>query len=164
MGPHTDTADTRYQYDLPVRQRVTFPLADGNGSYTVKVMEEASGGMYGAVVDAAFNVSLSNEFAPFIRPNQYVNYSSSVSPNAIAEAQRQAGGEADPLKKVEKIYDFVVNSLTYDEAKAKTVQSGYLPAPDSALAEKKGICFNCFDYTMRPLWPGCSAARAYPAS
>lgn len=143
MGPNTNTADTRYQYDLPVQQWVTFPLSDGNGSYTVKVMEQnAATGKYAAVVDAAFNVTLTDEFAPFIRPNQYVNYSDTISPNTIAEAQRLAGGLTDPLKKVEAIYSFVVSNLTYDDAKAATVQSGYLPVLDTVLAQKKGICFD----------------------
>ncbi|MCI9444554.1 MAG: transglutaminase domain-containing protein [Oscillospiraceae bacterium] len=143
MGPNTNTAETRYTYDLPVQQWVTFPLSDGNGSYTVKVMEQnASTGKYAAVVDATFNVSLSNEFAPFIRPNQYVNYSDSVSPNTIAKAKELAGGESDPLKKVENIYNFVVSNLTYDDNKAATVQSGYLPVLDTVLSTKKGICFD----------------------
>ena len=143
MGPNTNTADTRYQYDLPVQQWVTFPLADGNGSYTVKVMEQnPSSGKYAAVVDATFNVSLSDEFAPFIRPNQYVNYSDSVSPNTIAKAKELCSGISDPLEKVGKVYDFVVKNLTYDDAKAATVQSGYLPVLDDVLAQKKGICFD----------------------
>lgn len=41
---YSNTADTRYQYDLPIKQCVTFPLADGNGSCSVKVMEEVSNG------------------------------------------------------------------------------------------------------------------------
>ena len=43
---------------------------------------------------------------------------------------------------MEKIYDYVVANLTYDKAKASSVQSGYLPVLDSVLASKKGICFD----------------------
>jgi len=145
MGPNTNTAETRYTYDLPVQQWVTFPLSDGNGSYTVKVMEQnASSGKYAAVVDATFNVSLSDEFAPFIRPNQYVNYSETVSPNTIAKAKELVDNAkaAEPLDKVKAIYEFVVSNLTYDEAKAATVQSGYLPVLDNVLSSKTGICFD----------------------
>ena len=147
MGPNTNTADTRYQYDLPVQEWVTFPLSDGNGSYTVKVMEQnASTGKYAAVVDASFKVSMTDEFAPFIRPNQYVNYSDEVSPNTIAKAQELAGSLTDPLEKVRAVYEFVVNNLTYDTAKAdkaaKGQLTGYLPVLDDVLAAKKGICFD----------------------
>ena len=142
MGPNTSTKDTRYQYDLPVQQWVTFPLSDGNGNYTVKVMEQKANGKYGAALDVSFAVTLTDEFAPFIRPNQYVNYSDSVSPNTVAKARELTQGLSDPLDKVKKVYEFVVNNLTYDDAKAASVQSGYLPALDSVLAAKKGICFD----------------------
>ena len=43
---------------------------------------------------------------------------------------------------MEKIYDYVVNTLTYDAKKAASVQSGYLPVLDDVLAAKTGICFD----------------------
>ncbi len=56
--------------------------------------------------------------------------------------RRRRNWLGDPLQKVEKIYDYVVANLTYDKAKASSVQSGYLPVLDSVLASKKGICFD----------------------
>ena len=49
---------------------------------------------------------------------------------------------SDDLKKVELIYDYTVGHLTYDKAKAASVQTGYLPDVDAVLASKKGICFD----------------------
>ena len=43
---------------------------------------------------------------------------------------------------VTAIYNYVINNLTYDTAKAQSVQSGYLPNVDVVLAQKKGICFD----------------------
>lgn len=131
---------TKYTYDLTAGAWTTFPLSDGNGNYTVTVFENTSGSKYAKVLNASFKASLSDEFAPFIRPNQYVDYS--AAPNTVKQAQSLAGGESDPLKKVEKIYDFVVKSLTYDQKKAETVKSGYLPVLDTVLSSKKGICFD----------------------
>ena len=143
MGPNTSDTDTRYTYDLPVQQWATFPLSDGSGSYTVKVLEQkADNGKYATVADVTFNVALSSETAPFLRANQYVNYSETVSPNTLAKAKELTEGLTDPLKKVEAVYNFVINNMTYDTEKAKTVPSGYLPVLDTVLAEKKGICFD----------------------
>ena len=142
MGPNTSTDSTRYQYDLPVGQWVTFPLSDGSGKYTVKVMEQKSNGKYGVALDASFNVALTDEFAPYIRPNQDVNYSDTVSPNTLAKAKELCDGVTDPLVKVSKVYEYVVKNLTYDKAKAENVKSGYLPVLDDVLAAKKGICFD----------------------
>ena len=99
-----------------------------------------TGNRYAAVLGASFGVELTSEFAPFIRANQYVNYS--VAPDSVTKAAELTDGEADPLKKVELIYDYVVKTITYDYNKAASVQSGYLPVLDQVLAEKKGICFD----------------------
>lgn len=131
---------TTYTYTLPAGEWATFPLSDGNGSYKVTVLENASGSKYAVVLSAGLQVTLKDEFAPFLRPNQYVDYTS--APNTIDKAAELTKGVSDPLTKVEKIYDFVVKNLTYDKTKAQTVKSGYLPVLDEVLAAKKGICFD----------------------
>ncbi len=131
---------TTYTYDLPAGMWVTFPLSDGNGDYKATVLENAGGSKYAAVVSVSFKVTLTDEFAPFIRPNQYVDYG--TAEKTVAKAAELAGTISDPLEKVGKIYDFVVKNLTYDTKKAATVQSGYLPVLDDVLAAKKGICFD----------------------
>lgn len=60
----------------------------------------------------------------------------------LAKAAGLVGEETDALKKVELIYEFVVNELTYDKEKAATVQSGYLPVLDEVLEARTGICFD----------------------
>ena len=129
-----------YRYDLPVGVWTTFPLSDGNGQYTVTVLENTTGTKYAQVVSETFQVAMTDEFAPFLRPNQYVNYE--VAPNTVAKAAELVAGQTDLLKKVEKVYEFVVNNFTYDKQLAATVQSGYLPVLDSVLAARKGICFD----------------------
>lgn len=131
---------TTYTYNLPSTGWSTFPLSDGNGKYQVTVFENTTGTKYAAVVSASFQVTLKDEFAPFLRPNQYVNYENAT--NTIAKAAELTTGVTDPLVKVEKVYDFVVKNLTYDKDKAATVQSGYLPVLDDVLSAKKGICFD----------------------
>ena len=131
---------TTYTYNLTAGEWETFPLSDGNGTYKVTVLENVSGKKYAVVLSASFKVTLKDEFAPFLRPNQYVDYTDASK--TIEKAAELTKNVTDPLEKVEKIYDFVVNNLTYDKAKAQTVQSGYLPVLDDVLAAKKGICFD----------------------
>lgn len=131
---------TTYTYDLPASAWNTFPLSDGNGSYKVTVLQNTQGSKYAALASVSFKVELKDEFAPFIRPNQYVDYSNAV--NSVKKAAELTAGIDDPLEKVAKIYDFVVTTLTYDTKKASTVKSGYLPVLDSVLAAKTGICFD----------------------
>jgi len=131
---------TTYNYDITPGTWATFPLSDGNGTYKVLVAENTTGSKYAVVVSVSFQVTLKDEFAPFLRPNQYVNYG--TAPKSVAKAAELCKGLSDPLDKVEKVYKFVIQNLTYDKAKAQNVKSGYLPVLDDVLAAKKGICFD----------------------
>lgn len=135
VGPNTT-----YTYDLPTGRWSTFPLSDGNGSYKVMAFQNTEGKKYATLVTATFQVTLTDEFAPFLRPNQYVDYSS--APNTVEKAADLTAGSSDGLDKVAKVYDFVIGNLTYDEKKAATVKSGYLPVLDTVLSTKTGICFD----------------------
>jgi len=131
---------TTYNYNLPQDQWTVFPLSDGDGSYQAGVYINVDGSKYATVMTAHFDVALKDEFAPFLRPNQYVNYID--APDTMALGAELCAGITDPLEKVAAVYDYVVENLTYDEEKAATVKSGYLPALDDVLSAKKGICFD----------------------
>ena len=131
---------TTYTYNLSKNKWEVFPLSDGNGSYKVSVFENVSGTQYAMLASLSQKVSLKNEFAPFLRPNQYVNYS--AASNAVSIAATVTKDIDEPIKKVEAVYDYVVKSLSYDTQKAASVQSGYLPVLDDVLKSQKGICFD----------------------
>ena len=131
---------TTYTYDLPTGKWVTFPLSDGNGTYKTTVLQNTTGKKYAVLASASFQVALADEFAPFLRPNQYVNYEGAT--NTVAMAANLTRNVSKPLDKVGAVYNYVVSNLTYDRAKAASVTSGYLPDLDSVLASKTGICFD----------------------
>lgn len=137
----TGKSGVTYTYNLKADGTFeVFPLSDGDGSYKIAVYENIQDNKYAQVVSLSLTAKMDDEFAPFIRPNQYVNYKKDS--NAVKVAVEQCEGITDNLEKVAKIYNYVVSNLTYDRAKAKTVKSGYLPDLDSVLASKKGICFD----------------------
>ncbi len=131
---------TTYTYNVKAKKWETFPMSDGNGTYQVVLLENVSGNKYAILASVSFNVNLKDEFAPFLRSNQYVNYAD--APETVKKAASLTKKVKDPLKKVEKVYNYVVKNFTYDKQKAKTVQSGYVPELDKVLKNKKGICFD----------------------
>ena len=131
---------TTYNYDLPLGEWVVLPLSDGDGTYRAGVYRNVQGSEYAMVMLAEFSVTLTDEFAPFLRPNQYVNYL--TAPNTVATGAELCQGLEGALEKVAAVYDYVVRNLSYDDEKAATVQSGYLPDLDHILEIKKGICFD----------------------
>lgn len=131
---------TTYTYNLTEETWETFPLSDGNGTYQVAVYENVEGSKYALVQSVTTEVELRDEFAPFLRPNQYVDYGDAEL--TVKQAAQLTYGKETELEKVQAVYDFVVQNLTYDKELAATVKSGYLPDLDAVLATKKGICFD----------------------
>ena len=131
---------TTYSYNLPVDEWTTFPLSDGNGHYQMGVYINVTGTKYASVLFGEFDVELTDEFAPFLRPNQYVNYVD--APNTVQLGAELTLGLEHPLDKVAAVYDHVIHNFSYDYEKAETVKSGYLPDLDAVLELKTGICFD----------------------
>ena len=137
----TKSGGETYTYDLNARDAYeVFPFTEGNGTYSVKVFENTSGNQYMQVSSNDLNVTLSSQFKPFLYPNQYVNFSDSSQ--VVSVAKSLAASSPDQIGIVKNIYDYVTDNITYDNAKASSVQSGYLPNVDQVLAQKKGICFD----------------------
>ena len=131
---------TTYTYNLSPQQWTAFPLSDENGSYQITVYKNVVDSKYAAVLSLSINVTMKDEFAPYLCSNQFVNFDS--APNTVAKAASLTSGVSDPLGKVTAIYNFVVYGMTYDKELAATVKSGYVPVLDSVLAKMSGICFD----------------------
>jgi len=137
------TGPSKVQYTYHLRSDgvfEVFPLSDGNGDYSIGVFRNVTGNQFATEFTTSIKVTLNDAFAPFLRPNQYVNF------NASTLAVKKAGELVAPgdttLKKVEKIYNHVVKNFTYDKELAATVKSGYVPNLDRVWNAKKGICFD----------------------
>lgn len=131
---------TTYTYTIQPEEWVTFPMSDGNGEYKVTVFENVEGKQYATVVSVGVTVELADEFAPFLRPNQYVDYG--VAEETIKLGAKLTREKETELDKVQAVYEYVVKNITYDTELAANVKSGYLPVLDDVLKVKKGICFD----------------------
>lgn len=136
QGPNSST----YTYTLRTGKFEVLPLTEGNGNYTITVFVNVEGDSYATVSSVDTSVKLTNAFAPYIRPNQYVNYTKSTK--VVKKAQSLTKKCKTDLDKVKKIYQYVIDTYKYDKKKASTVQTGYLPNLDSVYKKKKGICFD----------------------
>lgn len=130
-----------YTYDLNARDAYeVFPFSEGDGSYSIKVFENVTGTQYAQIFSKDVSVSMPDAFAPFLTPNQYVNFSENSA--AVQKGAEIAAGKTDELQITTDIYNWVIANIKYDTAKATSVQSGYLPDVDTILATGKGICFD----------------------
>ncbi|MCL1807188.1 MAG: transglutaminase domain-containing protein [Oscillospiraceae bacterium] len=130
-----------YNYNIePDGKYETFPLSEGNGSYTIGLYEQVEGNKYATVAAVTVDVSLSDQFAPFLRPNQFVNYSKDSQ--ATKKAAELIKYSQNLVEEIGEIYTYITGHITYDKAKASNVKSGYLPSVDATLRDGKGICFD----------------------
>lgn len=118
----------------------TFPLTGGDGTYTVKVFEHVQDTQYSTAYTTSIDVTLASEFSPYLYPNQYVNFSPGDA--AVAKGQELALSANTDLDVVTNVYNYIIKNISYDQEKADTVKSGYLPVPDETLKTGKGICFD----------------------
>lgn len=118
----------------------TFPLTAGNGSYALQVLENVAGDTYTVSLAQSINVSIEDEFLPFLYPNQYVNFH--TDSKAVSKGSDLAKDTYSDLDVVQDIYNYVIKNISYDTEKAQNVSYGYVPDVDDTLSSKKGICFD----------------------
>ncbi|MDR3307734.1 MAG: transglutaminase-like domain-containing protein [Coriobacteriales bacterium] len=131
----------QYQYTLDRGDVYTvIPLSEGNGTYAVEVYENVYDQQYSPILSQNLEVTLDDEFLPFLYPSQYVNFN--LENQAIAEAQRLIEGATSDVEALDQVYAWVVTNIDYDYEEAVTVASGYLPAIDEVYETRMGICFD----------------------
>lgn len=135
----------QYTYDIgPSGDYTTIPLSAGSGSYYLDARENVGGDMYAYLYDESIEVGLTDEFRPFLYPNQFAWFTGDYQ--CVALAAQEAGSADDTIGVVTNIYNYVTTHVSYDTNKAESVVSGaittYLPNPDETLASGTGICFD----------------------
>jgi hypothetical protein len=131
----------QYQYHITTPNRwEVFTLTGGNGQYIIGVFEQVEGNRFANVISTNINVTITDEFAPFLRPNQFVNFNRSSA--AVTEAARLVRGSTSVIESVSRVYNFVIENIEYDTVLAQNIRSGYIPDIDAVLESGRGICFD----------------------
>lgn len=135
--------DKKYTYDLNGAGTVeSYPLQWGNGEYGIRVMIQSAANKYSVGLSAKYTLALKddNKNAPYMNANQLVNYTKDSK--IVKKAKELADKCSTELEKVEAIYEFVIDSMTYDTKKASNPPAGYVPEVDKVVDSGKGICFD----------------------
>lgn len=136
----TDENGTVYSYFISPGESAVIPFSSGSENYQICCYQQIDGTQYAALFANTLEVSLENEFLPFLYPNQYVNFSPESEASKLALSM--VSEDTSDVDALQAIYDYVTENLTYDYDLADTVESGYLPDVDATLESKEGICFD----------------------
>ncbi len=144
--------DMSYNYDLPgTGEPIIVPVNMEDGAYTVRVMQNTTGDRYIELFAVTENVSLESEFAPYLRPNVFCNFTENS--DCARLARELCAGAANEGAAFDAIYDYITNNISYDYAKADRLATvtGYVPNPDETLNTGSGICFDYASLTAAML-------------
>lgn len=128
-----------YTYNLGSDEAV-IPITSGNGSYNIVAFENIGGNQYSTLYATDLDFNLTNEFKPYLYPNQYVNFGPDSA--VVPLAEELAGTATSDLEVVTAVYSYIVTNIEYDEVKLKNAEKTYLPDVDEVLSTKKGFCFD----------------------
>lgn len=133
--------DETLTYDLNGKgEYEVFPLQFGSGKYKIVLYRNVSGNKYSELDSFYVTADLKNEYAAFLCPNQYVNYTSQ-SP-AVAKAHEICSGLETETGKFLAITGYIEKegAFSYDYVRAVQVKGGDLPDIDACYSKKMGIC------------------------
>lgn len=132
---------TNYKYFFSSSANyVPVTFTSGDGSYIISAFENIEGDQYASLFTEMVEVSLKDEFLPYLYPNQYVSFSDQS--NAVKKASELSANMDTDIDFLSAVYNYVIENITYDDDKAQSVQLGYLPDIDETLSTKRGICFD----------------------
>jgi len=137
----TKDGEATYTYDIwPNKGYDAFPLSLDSGNYNIAMFLNIEDDKYSQACATAVYAEISDVFSPFLRPNQFSNFTSGT--RAVAKSAEISQGSKTDMRVIEKLFIFITENVKYDYEKAATVESGYLPDVDETLSTGMGICFD----------------------
>lgn len=136
--------ETAYNYNLPADGTpIALPLTQGEGGYTVTVLEHIEDKRYRPVFSEHLDLTLTDPNAPYCYPNRMVDYAGTA---AEILAGRLVEETENTSEKIDALLTYVSGALTYDEEKSAAAaageMTGYIPDLDLILINGKGICYD----------------------
>ncbi|MBN2259181.1 MAG: transglutaminase domain-containing protein [Clostridiales bacterium] len=122
-----------------LNETANLPLQMGNGVYSIRVYEKLNG-RFQLVKQENITLNLENQNLVYLNSVQNINWNSEM--NAIKIAAQLTNNLETEMDKITAIHKYLIENISYDYIKARTVKGGYLPAIDSTLESGNGICYD----------------------
>ena len=110
------TSPDQNNYTYPVtylNQFVTYPLPGGNGTYKITVLEsvDLTKNLYATCFTQQIDVSLENEYLPFLYSNYYISFNKDSL--CVKKAQQLAKKCYSSLDVVSNVYNYIIKNIKY---------------------------------------------------
>ncbi len=131
---------SRYTYNINNNEVERFPLQMGSGEYVVKILENIEGNKYREVYKETIKIELKGENEVFLNSIQEISWD--ASSKAIEKAKELTKTLASDEEKVDAIYNYIIDNISYDYDKINNLSNLYLPNIDETVENGKGICYD----------------------
>ena len=135
-----DPEGLTYSYTLKPGSLEVLPLTGGKGHYSVTILENAFDNIYAVACTVELEAEVTDEFLPYLYPNQYVWFTSGS--RACALGRELSEKSSDDLTYVQNVYKYVTENIVYDHELAANIPVDYLPDVDRTIETGKGICLD----------------------
>lgn len=117
-----------------------FPLQFGNGEYKISVLKNIEGDKYRYISTKNLALDLADDKRIYLNSIQNINWNGSM--DTIKKAEELTKDLKSDSQKIDTIYQYVLDSISYDYERVGNLGKDYLPNIDNILASGKGICYD----------------------
>ena len=128
-----------YDYDR-FAEFESYGIDEGIGTYQIGIYQNTSGNSYRSIGMKTVEVDELDSLIPYLSSVQSIRWDAKDEAAELALALTD-GIESD-WAKVQAVHQYIIENITYDYDKAKTVQTGYLPDNAATLENGNGICYD----------------------
>jgi len=136
-------------YDYILNGNNTIPLQSGDGDYIISILENVEGKKFKQIAKETVTLKALNPNEVYLQSIQMINWNNEM--NAIKKAKELTKNAKNDKEKATAIYNYIVNTISYDNDKASRTSSNYIPNIDSTLKAQKGICYDYASLTASML-------------
>ncbi len=131
----------KYNYVLNDSNETNLPLQLGNGTYKIMILKKVNSNQYSVVDSQDVEVTTENN-TPFLNSIQLINFDESMI--SIQELTELLSSATTETSKVEALYDYLLEHMSYDYNKAGRVANvnNYIPVIDDTYISELGICYD----------------------
>lgn len=118
----------------------SFPLQFGEGDYTITLLENVEGKKFRQVESEIVTLKSTNKNDVYLQSIQMISWNKDM--NSVKKAEELTKNAKTDKEKVNAIYNYIVNNISYDNNKASSVKAGYVPSIDETLKSSQAICYD----------------------
>ena len=128
----------KYYYSL-TNENENLPAQLGNGSYTVKILQNTKGNSYKVVEKSTLNIK-NNSLDVYLTSSQPVYLQG--KDKLIELGNDLVKDASNDKEKVIRVYNYIIGNIKYDFNKISQISTDYVPDVDKVISENKGICYD----------------------